>query len=56
MRTVNGKGSLEDPVSGEHSLKIEQLDYFEKVLENLMAASEERLEKSRMQSYATNGP
>ena len=34
-------------MSGEDSSRIEQLDYFEKVLENSMATSEERLEQSR---------
>ena len=45
--TVTGRGLLEDPVSGEDSLKIEQLDYVWKVLENPMATSEERLEQWR---------
>ena len=45
MRTVTGKGSLEGPVSGEDSLRVEQLDYFEKVLENSVATSEERPEQ-----------
>ena len=47
MSALTGRGSLEDPVSGEDSLKIEQLDYFEKVLENPMATSEERPELLR---------
>ena len=46
-RTVTGKGSLEDPVSGEVSSRVEQLNYFEKVLENSMATSEERLDQLR---------
>ena len=55
MRTVTGKGFLADPVSGEDSLRVEQLDYFEKVLENSMATSEERLEQlRRVESNATN--
>ena len=37
-------------MNGEDSLRNEQLDYFEQVLENSMATSEERLE----QSNATN--
>ena len=44
---LTGRGSLEDPVSGEDSVKVEQLDYFEKVLENSMATSEERPEQLR---------
>ena len=47
MRTVTGKGSLEDPVNGEDSLEVEQLDYFEKVLENSMATAEVRFEQLR---------
>ena len=42
-----------DPVSGEDSLRVEQLDYFEQVLENSMVTSEERVEqltRSGMQS------
>ena len=55
MRTVTGKGSLEDPVSGEDSLRVEQSNYFVQVLANLMATSGERtVEKSRMQNNATN--
>ena len=34
-------------MSGEDSLRVEQLDYFEEVLENSMATSEERLEHLR---------
>ena len=41
MSTVIGKDLVGDPVSGEDSLKIEQLDFFEKLLENSMATSEE---------------
>ena len=47
MSALSGRGSLEDPVSGEHSLRIEQLDNFEKVLENSMATTEERPEQLR---------
>ena len=45
--TVTGKGSLGDPVGGEDSLRVEQSDYFEQVLENSMATSEERLGQLR---------
>ena len=34
-------------MSGEDSLRVEQLDYFEQVVENSMATSEERLEQLR---------
>ena len=44
---MTGKGSLEDPVSGEDSLRVQQLDYFDQVLENPMATSEERLGQLR---------
>ena len=47
MRTLTGKSSLEDPVSGEDSLKAEQSNYFEQVLDNSIATSEERLEQLR---------
>ena len=45
--TVTGKGSLEDPLRCEDSSRVDQLNYFEKVLENSMATSEERLEQLR---------
>ena len=38
------KCSLEDPVSEEYSTGVEQFDDFEKVLENSIATSEERVE------------
>ena len=38
MSALTGRGSLEDSVSGEDWLRIEQLDYFEKVFVNSMAA------------------
>ena len=44
-----------DPVSGEDSLRVEQLDYFEQVLENSVVTSEERVDqltRSGMQSDA----
>ena len=47
MRTVTGRGSLQNPVSGEDSLRVEQLNYFEKVLENSMPSWVERLEQLR---------
>ena len=47
MRTVFGKGSLEDPVRGEDPLRVEQSNYYEQVLENSMATSKERLEQLR---------
>ena len=47
MRTVTGKGSLEDPVSAENSLRAEQSNSFEQVLGNSIATSEERLEQLR---------
>ena len=46
MRKVTGKGSL-DPVSGQDSLRVEQSNYFEQVLENSLATSGERLEQWR---------
>ena len=42
-------------MSDEDTMRVEQLDYFEKVLENSMATSEERVEqfeRTRMQSDA----
>ena len=47
MNTVIGKCSLEDPVSEEELMGVEQFDYFEKVLENSIATSEERVEQLR---------
>ena len=47
VNTVTGKCSLGDPVSDEDSMRAEQLDYFEKVLESSMATSEERVEQLR---------
>ena len=47
MSTVTGKGSLEDPLRCEDSSRVDQLNYFEKVLENSMASSEQRLEQLR---------
>ena len=47
VNTVIGKCSLEDPVSEEDSMGVEQFDYFKEVLENLMTTSEERLEQLR---------
>ena len=47
MSSVIGEDSLGDPVSGEHSLRVEQLDHFQQVLENSMDTSEERLEQLR---------
>ena len=41
VNTVIGKCSLEDPVSEEDSIGVEQFDYFKEVLENLMTTSEE---------------
>ena len=40
-------------MSGEDSLRVEQSNYFGKVLENSMAASEERLEQLRARGRAT---
>ena len=47
VKTVIGKCSLEDPVSDEDSMGVEQFDYFEKVLENSITTSEERVEQLR---------
>ena len=47
VKTVIGKCSLEDPVSDEDSMGVEQVDYFEKVLENSITTSEERVEQLR---------
>ena len=47
VNTVIGKCSLEDPVSEEDSMGVEQFDNFEKVLENSIATSEERVEQLR---------
>ena len=47
MSTVIGKCSLEDPVSEEESMGAEQFDCFEKVLENSITTSEERVEQLR---------
>ena len=47
VNTVIGKCSLGDPVSDEDSMRVEQLNYFEKVLDNSMATSEERVEQLR---------
>ena len=44
---MTGKSSLEDPASGEDSLRVEQLDYFEKILERSMATWEELFEQWR---------
>ena len=38
---------LADPVSGEDSLRVGPLDYFEQVLENSMETSEGRSEQLR---------
>ena len=56
MNTVTGKGSLEIPVNGEDSLRVDQLNHFEQVLGNSMATSEERLEQlKRVGCRATRG-
>ena len=47
VNTVTGKCLLGDPVSDEDSMRAEQLDYFEKVIENSMATSEERVQQLR---------
>ena len=47
VSTVIGKCSLEDPVSEEDSMGVEQFDYFKEVLENLLTTSEERVEQLR---------
>ena len=47
MKIVIGKCSLEDPVSDEDSVGVEQFDYFEKVLENSITTSQERVEQLR---------
>ena len=57
MRTVTGNGSLEDPVNGEDSWRVEQLHHFEKVFENsngYVGRAARAVEKSRMESNATN--
>ena len=54
MRTVTGKGFVENPVNGEDSWRVEQLDYFEKVLNGYVGRAARAVEKSRMQSNATN--
>ena len=38
---------MEDPVNKEESMGAEQFDYFEKVLENSITTSEERVEQLR---------
>ena len=47
VSAVIGKCSLEDPVNEEESMGAEHFDYFEKVLENSIATSEERVEQLR---------
>ena len=47
VNTVIGKCSLEDPVSEEDSMGVEQFEYFKEVLENSMTTSEERVEQLR---------
>ena len=58
MRTVTGKGPLENPVNGEDSLRVEQLDYLlrasSRELNGYVGRAIRTVEKSRMQSNATN--
>ena len=52
---MTGKRLAGDPVSGEDSLRVEQLDYFEQVLENSMVTSEERVEQLTRTGMQSDG-